>query len=320
MLGGRTTGAVIVFLTASKFFFLVCCLVFLPVPGLTGAAAVLSDVLESCPARVATSSILPDGVVAFSRRFFFLLAKMDFVDLIFFWVPIRLWLFCWCCPMFFLNTGPQRSVHLLHNSETPASVFALLEAAVSPSNPNGNKTVALVADNLFDLLMLKLSNFYQAKKQTKIESRGPRFEAGDFLVKLGSVTMGPAFKGILVEVCTPSIYLFSLSSLVSFVRYYLRIPSRPYFSSPFFISRSNPKWWTDMLRPLPIKTAGPGRPYKAGDWMWKEVENPLTFVLRRCSTWTPESSPRLSVRSFKMSFLSLSKYLQTVMGLFFSPV
>lgn len=90
--------------------------------------------------------------------------------------------------------GAPRSVHLLHNSETPASVFALLEAA------SGNKTVALVADNLFDLLMLKLSNFYTAKKQTKIESRGPRFEAGDFLVKLGSVTMGPAFKGILVEV------------------------------------------------------------------------------------------------------------------------
>ncbi|KZS19804.1 mediator of RNA polymerase II transcription subunit 20 isoform X1 [Daphnia magna] len=92
------------------------------------------------------------------------------------------------------SLGATRSVHLLHNSETPASVFALLEAA------SGNKTVALVADNLFDLLMLKLSNFYQAKKQTKIESRGPRFEAGDFLVKLGSVTMGPAFKGILVEV------------------------------------------------------------------------------------------------------------------------
>lgn len=88
-------------------------------------------------------------------------------------------------------TGPPRSVHLLHNSETPASVFALLEST--------NKTVALVADNLFDLLMLKLSNFY-AKKQNKIESKGPRFEAGDFLVKLGSVTMGPTFKGILVEV------------------------------------------------------------------------------------------------------------------------
>ena len=77
-------------------------------------------------------------------------------------------------------------------------MFALLEAA------SGNKTVALVADNLFDLLMLKLSNFYTANKQTKIESRGPRFEAGDFLVKLGSVTMWPAFKGILVEVYSNS--------------------------------------------------------------------------------------------------------------------
>ena len=83
-------------------------------------------------------------------------------------------------------------MHVLHNSEQPASVFALLESAT--------KTVPLVADTLFDLLMLKLSNFYQAKKQTKIESRGPRFEAADFLVKLGSVTMGPTFKGILVEV------------------------------------------------------------------------------------------------------------------------
>ena len=81
---------------------------------------------------------------------------------------------------------------MLHNSEQPASVFALLE---SP-----NKTVPLVADTLFDLLMLKMSNFYQAKKQTKIDARGPRFEAGDFLVKLGSVSMGQSFKGILVEV------------------------------------------------------------------------------------------------------------------------
>lgn len=106
-----------------------------------------------------------------------------------------------------LIAGPQRSVHLLHNSETPASVYALLEAA------SGNKTVALVADNLFDLLMLKLSNFYQAKKQTKIESRGPRFEAGDFLIKLGSVTMGPTFKGILVEVI--SFFLYQTFQVVS---------------------------------------------------------------------------------------------------------
>lgn len=103
-----------------------------------------------------------------------------------------MYLYCWFVCLFL--AGAPRSVHLLHNSETPTSVFALLESA------NSNKTVALVADNLFDLLMLKLNNFYQAKKQTKIESRGPRFEAGDFVVKIGSVTMASAFKGILVEV------------------------------------------------------------------------------------------------------------------------
>ena len=73
-------------------------------------------------------------------------------------------------------------------------MFALLESSGS------GKTVPLVADNLFDLLMIKLNTFYKSTKQTKIESRGPRFEAGDFIVKLGSVTMGPTFKGVLVEV------------------------------------------------------------------------------------------------------------------------
>ena len=46
--------------------------------------------------------------------------------------------------------------------------------------------------------MLKLTNVY--KKKTTIESKGPRFEIGDFLVKLGSVTVGGVFKGVLVEV------------------------------------------------------------------------------------------------------------------------
>lgn len=48
--------------------------------------------------------------------------------------------------------------------------------------------------------MLKLSNHYTSKKQTKIESKGPRFELGDFCIKLGSVTMSQTFKGILIEV------------------------------------------------------------------------------------------------------------------------
>ena len=63
-------------------------------------------------------------------------------------------------------------------------MFSILES--------GNKTVTVTSDTLFDLLMLKLTNVYK-KKQT-IESRGPRFEIGDFIVKLGSVTVGSVFK------------------------------------------------------------------------------------------------------------------------------
>lgn len=81
---------------------------------------------------------------------------------------------------------------MLHNSEQPASVFAILES--------GSKVVPLIADGLFDLLMLKMTSIYTSKKQTKIESKGARFEIGDFCVKLGSVTMSQNFKGILVEV------------------------------------------------------------------------------------------------------------------------
>ncbi|KYM83205.1 Trans-2,3-enoyl-CoA reductase [Atta colombica] len=88
--------------------------------------------------------------------------------------------------------GVQRTVHVLHNSEQPASVFALLES--------GSKVVPLIADGLFDLLMMKMTTIYTSKKQTKIESKGPRFEIGDFCVKLGSVTMSQNFKGVLVEV------------------------------------------------------------------------------------------------------------------------
>ncbi|XP_012532702.1 mediator of RNA polymerase II transcription subunit 20 [Monomorium pharaonis] len=91
------------------------------------------------------------------------------------------------------HIGAQRNVHVLHNSEQPASVFALVES--------GSKVVPLIADNLFDVVMFKMLNhIYVNKKQTKIESKGPRFELGDFCVKLGSVTMSQNFKGVLVEV------------------------------------------------------------------------------------------------------------------------
>lgn len=88
--------------------------------------------------------------------------------------------------------GPQKTVHVLHNSEQPATVFSILET--------GTKTIPLATDGLFDLLMMKMVNFYQSKKVTKAESKGPRFEIGDFCVKLGSVMIGQNFKGVLVEV------------------------------------------------------------------------------------------------------------------------
>lgn len=88
--------------------------------------------------------------------------------------------------------GNQRTVHVLHNSEQPATVFSILET--------GTKTIPLATDGLFDLLMMKMSNFYTSKKQTKAESKGPRYEIGDFCVKLGTVTVSQNFKGVLVEV------------------------------------------------------------------------------------------------------------------------
>ncbi|KAK9503469.1 hypothetical protein O3M35_010016 [Rhynocoris fuscipes] len=59
------------------------------------------------------------------------------------------------------SLGPQRTVHVLHNSEQPASVFSLLET--------GTKTIPLVADGLFDLLMLKMTPIYTKKQGVLVE-------------------------------------------------------------------------------------------------------------------------------------------------------
>ena len=85
--------------------------------------------------------------------------------------------------------GP-RTLNVLHNSEQPATVFSVVESQ--------SKSVCFTSDTLFDLLLLKLGNVYS--KKFKIESKGARFEIGDFLVKLGLVSVAGSFKGILVEV------------------------------------------------------------------------------------------------------------------------
>ncbi|XP_045616599.1 mediator of RNA polymerase II transcription subunit 20 isoform X3 [Procambarus clarkii] len=88
--------------------------------------------------------------------------------------------------------GGVRKMHIVHNSDTPTTTYAILE---TPS-----KQVTLSADFLFDLLLPRLDHMYQAKKNLKIESKGAKYEIGDFLVKIGTVTMSGHYKGILVEV------------------------------------------------------------------------------------------------------------------------
>uniref|UniRef100_A0A8D8VCM8 Mediator of RNA polymerase II transcription subunit 20 n=4 Tax=Cacopsylla melanoneura TaxID=428564 RepID=A0A8D8VCM8_9HEMI len=103
-----------------------------------------------------------------------------------------------------VQLGSQKTVHVLHNSEQPASVFSILESGGPGTGPGGGpaavKNIPVVADSLFDLLMMKMTSVYTSKKQTKVESKGPRFELGDFCIKLGSVSISQNFKAVLVEV------------------------------------------------------------------------------------------------------------------------
>ncbi|KAF2359142.1 Mediator complex subunit Med20 [Trinorchestia longiramus] len=91
------------------------------------------------------------------------------------------------------NTNVAKKLHILHNTETPASTYAIIE---SPG-----KQVTLCADLMFDLLLPRLSHMYTSKKNLKVETKGTRFQAADFLVKVGTVSMSSGqYKGILVEV------------------------------------------------------------------------------------------------------------------------
>ncbi|KAG8186568.1 hypothetical protein JTE90_020865 [Oedothorax gibbosus] len=99
--------------------------------------------------------------------------------------------FCVECEMYYAAThiNSNRIVNIIHDSEHPVTTFALLDTGT-----------CLMADSQFDMLMLKMAGIYMPKKALKIESKGPRYEVHDFVIKLGSVSIGPSFRGILVEV------------------------------------------------------------------------------------------------------------------------
>lgn len=128
--------------------------------------------------------------------------------------------------------GTQRTVHVLHNSEQPASVFSILDT--------GTKNIPLVADGLFDLIMMKMTGMNTPKKLQKIECKGPRYELGDFCVKLGTVNVSSNYKGILVEVeYRPCLVPGSCWDLMrEFLQGFLgsSVPSLP---SPYLLSRTN---------------------------------------------------------------------------------
>ncbi|XP_022109052.1 mediator of RNA polymerase II transcription subunit 20-like isoform X2 [Acanthaster planci] len=80
-------------------------------------------------------------------------------------------------------------VHLMHNSEQPLTCFGITDTGA-----------CLITDGQFEGIMQKLKGFYTPRKSARVESKGQRFELGDFLVKIGIVSIGPHTKGILVEV------------------------------------------------------------------------------------------------------------------------
>ncbi|XP_018432311.1 PREDICTED: mediator of RNA polymerase II transcription subunit 20 isoform X1 [Nanorana parkeri] len=119
------------------------------------------------------------------------------------------------------GTGqPGKLLYIMHSSEHPVSTFALFE--------NGP---CLVADQNFDVLMIKLKGFFQNAKANKMETRGSRYEYCDFLIKIGTVTMGQSGRGISVEVdyCPCSVPGDCWNLLVEFMQSFMgsHAPSGP---------------------------------------------------------------------------------------------
>lgn len=87
------------------------------------------------------------------------------------------------------NISPPRVLYLYHSSDHPASCFALLDNSTS-----------LVADNTLDLIMLNMNGIYSCKKVARMDCRGPKYSLADFVIKVGSCSVGPSFRGVLVEI------------------------------------------------------------------------------------------------------------------------
>lgn len=115
---------------------------------------------------------------------------------------------------FYFAANPPQYVNLMHNSEQPATCFAILDS--------GN---CLVADLQFDALMSKIK---MQKKNPKVEAKGLRYEIGDFIVKVGSVLLGQStsFKGVIVEVWVLLCFVVSFCLCSSYLLILINSASR----------------------------------------------------------------------------------------------
>ncbi|XP_071960676.1 mediator of RNA polymerase II transcription subunit 20-like isoform X2 [Antedon mediterranea] len=101
--------------------------------------------------------------------------------------------------------GQSKVIHSIHNTEFPLSAFAVTDSGT-----------CLVCDTNFDGIMQKLKGFYGQRKLPKIESKGQRFELGDFIIKVGIVSVGSHTKGLLVEVeYTPCVIISDCWNLMT---------------------------------------------------------------------------------------------------------
>ncbi len=114
-----------------------------------------------------------------------------------------------------LLAGLQHAVHLYHHSDFPETTFTLCQSATGTDVQQQQEPVApvcAVSDRNFDKILNKMRDVLTPKVQATVHCRGDKFSfGGDFLLKVGTASVGTSFKAVLVEVIRPS-----LSVLLSF--------------------------------------------------------------------------------------------------------
>lgn len=95
------------------------------------------------------------------------------------------------CETYYSSQSQENSTkafYLLHNSDYPSVSFSALD----------NNT-CVVAEQGMDSMISKLKAFYMPRKSGKIEAKGLRYDYGDFTIKIGNMSQGNNFRGVISE-------------------------------------------------------------------------------------------------------------------------